>query len=150
MIVRLVSWKSDNPVSINVDHWKDFSLLAIIKSTQSGFSGFLKEVLSLTILLQLQIWQKFFMVTSFATTLKSLIRKKLLYCPSCKSKLLPFKWLAIKLFLKAHFQSETIFSKWKPFKNDEKCFLFHLRSSFLSQDILVFVLTFWSRKKTAW
>ena len=25
--------------------------------------------------------------------------------------------------------------EWKPFKNDEKCFLFHLKSSFRSQDI---------------
>ena len=33
---------------------------------------------------------------------------------------------------------------WKPFKNDEKCFLFHLKSSFRSQDIWVFVMTFWS------
>ena len=24
--------------------------------------------------------------------------------------------------------------QWKPFKNDEKCFLFHLKSSFRSQD----------------
>ena len=24
---------------------------------------------------------------------------------------------------------------WKPFKNDEKCLLFHLKSSFRSQDI---------------
>ena len=32
----------------------------------------------------------------------------------------------------------------KPFKNDEKCFLFHLKSSFCSQDIKLFVLTFWS------
>ena len=31
--------------------------------------------------------------------------------------------------------SETIFDYWKPFKNDEKCFLFHLKSSFRSQDI---------------
>ena len=31
--------------------------------------------------------------------------------------------------------SETIFANWKPFKNDEKCFLFHLKSSFRSQDI---------------
>ena len=28
------------------------------------------------------------------------------------------------------------------FKNDEKCFLFHLKSSFRSQDIYIFVLTF--------
>ena len=32
-------------------------------------------------------------------------------------------------------RSETIFDNWKPFKNDEKCFLFHLKSSFRSQDI---------------
>ena len=31
--------------------------------------------------------------------------------------------------------SETIFDNWKPFKNDEKCFLFHLKSSFRSQNI---------------
>ena len=27
------------------------------------------------------------------------------------------------------------FSNWKPFKNDEKCSLFHLKSFFHSQDI---------------
>ena len=32
-------------------------------------------------------------------------------------------------------RSETIFGNWKPFTNDEKCFLFHLKSSFRSQDI---------------
>ena len=37
--------------------------------------------------------------------------------------------------------------QWKPFKNDKKCFLFHLKSSFRSQDILHFVTTFWSCKK---
>ena len=36
---------------------------------------------------------------------------------------------------------------WKPFKIDEKCFLFHLKSSFRSQDILVLVTTFWSCRK---
>ena len=35
----------------------------------------------------------------------------------------------------------------KPFKNDEKYFLFHLKSSFSSEDILVFVTTFWSSRK---
>ena len=30
---------------------------------------------------------------------------------------------------------------WKPFKNDEKCFLFHLKSSFRFHDIYVFVTT---------
>ena len=32
-------------------------------------------------------------------------------------------------------RSETTFSKWKAFKNVEKRFLFHLKSSFCSQDI---------------
>ena len=35
----------------------------------------------------------------------------------------------------------------KAFKNDEKWFLFHPKSSFLSQDIELFVLTFWSCRK---
>ena len=39
---------------------------------------------------------------------------------------------------------------WKPFKNDEKCFLFHLESSFCSQDIYVFVTTFGLLGKMAW
>ena len=37
---------------------------------------------------------------------------------------------------------------WKPFKNFEKCFLFHLKSSFRSQDIEIFVLTFWSCRRS--
>ena len=36
---------------------------------------------------------------------------------------------------------------WKPFKKDGKCFLFHLKSSFCSEDIQVFVMTFWSWRK---
>ena len=43
-----------------------------------------------------------------------------------------------------------IFGNWKPFQNDKNCFLFHLKSSFCSQDIWIFVVTFWSRSKTAW
>ena len=35
----------------------------------------------------------------------------------------------------------------KPSKNDEKCFLFHLKSSFRSEDIYIFVLNFWSCRK---
>ena len=31
-----------------------------------------------------------------------------------------------------------------PSQNDEKCFLFYLKSLFHSEDILIFVLTFWS------
>ena len=34
-----------------------------------------------------------------------------------------------------HSQSEKILVNWKPFKNEEKCFLFHLKGSFRSQDI---------------
>ena len=44
---------------------------------------------------------------------------------------------------------KKIFDNWKPFKIDEKCFSFHLESSFRSQDIQIFILTFWSRRKTA-
>ena len=36
------------------------------------------------------------------------------------------------------------FGSGKHFKNDEKYFLFHLKRSFRSQDIQIFVLTFWS------
>ena len=32
-------------------------------------------------------------------------------------------------------ESEAIFGNWKPFKNDEKYFLFRLKSSFRSRDI---------------
>ena len=32
----------------------------------------------------------------------------------------------------------------KPFKKDEKCFLFHLKSYFHTQDIYIFFLIFWS------
>ena len=54
------------------------------------------------------------------------------------------------LILKGAFfaRSETIFDNWKPFQNDEKCFLFHLKSSFRSQDILIFHLKCWSCRKT--
>ena len=37
--------------------------------------------------------------------------------------------------LKAHNQVWDNFGNWKPFKNDEKCFLFHLKNSFRYQDI---------------
>ena len=39
------------------------------------------------------------------------------------------------------------FLKWKVFKNCENCFLFHHKSSFRSQDIYIFVLTFWTCRK---
>ena len=34
--------------------------------------------------------------------------------------------------LKTHFGPETISGNWKPFKNDEKCFLIYPKSSFFS------------------
>ena len=43
-------------------------------------------------------------------------------------------WM-LTLYLKAALGSETIFGKWKHFKNDEKYILFHLQSSFVSRDI---------------
>ena len=38
---------------------------------------------------------------------------------------------------------------WKPFKNGEKCFLFHLKSFFRSKDVYVFVTTFWPCRKNS-
>ena len=40
------------------------------------------------------------------------------------------------------------FRQRKPFKSDQKCFLFHLESSFCSQDVSIFVMTFWSGRKS--
>ena len=37
--------------------------------------------------------------------------------------------------------------QWKPFQNHEKYFSFHLKSSFRSQDIWIFVLAFWSCRR---
>ena len=53
--------------------------------------------------------------------------------------------LGVKLFLECQtrfLRSGIIFSNWKPFKNNEKCFSFHRKSSFRSQDVYIFVLTF--------
>ena len=38
--------------------------------------------------------------------------------------------------------SEKIFDNWKPFKNNEKYFSFHLKGSFRSHEVLIFVFTF--------
>ena len=46
----------------------------------------------------------------------------------------------------SHFPKKLCYLlQWKPFKKGEKCFLFHLKSSFRSQGI--FVLSFWSCRK---
>ena len=41
---------------------------------------------------------------------------------------------SLKLALRRNLKSETIFGNWKPFKIEEKCFLFHIlkTSKFLS------------------
>ena len=41
----------------------------------------------------------------------------------------------------------VLFADWNFFKNDKKCFLFHLESSSLFQGIWVFVMTFWPCRK---
>ena len=46
--------------------------------------------------------------------------------------------------------SKKICVVWKPFKNDEKCFSFQLKSSFRSQDVWVFVTTFCPFRKNGW
>ena len=58
-----------------------------------------------------------------------------------------FNKVSFLFFLKARSQIWDNFVKWKLFK---KCFLFYLKTSFRSQDIKIFVLTFWSCRKTTW
>ena len=45
------------------------------------------------------------------------------------------------------FKKDCYLLDWKPLKNNEKCFLFYFKSSFRSQDVYVFVTTFWSCRK---
>ena len=46
-----------------------------------------------------------------------------------------YPWL-VRLKLDSHFPKKIVlFALWKPFNDDEKCFLFHRKSSFGSQDI---------------
>ena len=49
-----------------------------------------------------------------------------------------------EIYTEMHFFSVSFFGNRKRLKNNEKCFLFQLKSSFRSQDIQMFVLTFWS------
>ena len=58
------------------------------------------------------------------------------------------KHLTFKIGLSPSKQNSFYFLQWKSFKNDEKCFLFYLKSSFGSQDIYVFAATFWSCRKS--
>ena len=45
-----------------------------------------------------------------------------------------------EIFQRCFLRSEANFGNWKPFKNDDKCILFHLKISFCYQDIYFFVL----------
>ena len=54
---------------------------------------------------------------------------------SCKDKRLKKWYNRFKVGLLLSKKSLCCLLYWKPFKNDEKCFLFHLKSSFPSQDI---------------
>ena len=55
---------------------------------------------------------------------------------------------SVTLKSNSHLQKKLSYLLYrKSFENDEKCFLFHLKSSFCSQDIYVFVTTFWSCRK---
>ena len=51
-----------------------------------------------------------------------------------------YTWSKLLKLVPAIFYQFFIFSPNEPFKNYEKCFLFHLKSSFRSQDIQVFVI----------
>ena len=43
--------------------------------------------------------------------------------------------------MSAIFNKFLYFTKWQPFKNHERCFLFHPKSSFHSRDIQIFVFS---------
>ena len=44
--------------------------------------------------------------------------------------------IVLKLLLKKHtLKSDTISGNWKPFQNNEKCLLFHLKSFFSCKNI---------------
>ena len=55
--------------------------------------------------------------------------------------------------LKSNSYLQTIYFyllQWESSKSDEKCFLFHPKSSFGYWYIYIFVLTFWLCRKTSW
>ena len=70
----------------------------------------------------------------------------LLFCHYCWSLLWCNYWKSLKS--DSHLPKNPFnLRQWKPFKNDEKWFLFHLKSSPPPQDIKNFVLTFGPVKK---
>ena len=56
-------------------------------------------------------------------------------------------WSQILTLQMRTLRSETTYGNWKPFDNDEECFLFHRKSSFCSEDIEIFILPFLVRQE---
>ena len=56
-------------------------------------------------------------------------------------------YLRIKVELSRSKKVPFICYNENPFQNDKKCFLFHVKSSFRSLDIYIFVLIFWLCRK---
>ena len=106
----------------------------------------------------LEIWKKQTVVVKPSLSVGWGFRHKSRFCRETPKKtfsshydlLLPpnRKWSQLEAFAVARIVSLTHLSRtlifqiylcfllhWKPFKNNEKCFSFHLRSSFCSQDI---------------
>ena len=60
----------------------------------------------------------------------------------------PLDWESSALKSDSHLPKKVCYLlDWEPFKNDQKCFLFYLKSSFRSQDVQVFVTAFWFCRK---
>ena len=79
-----------------------------------------------------QIWHSFVSSVSFT-------QDWVKFCPEL-SKVSQSRALTFK-------KKKCYLLDWKPLKNDEKCFLFHLKSPFGSQYISVFVTIVWSCRK---
>ena len=71
MTVTTNLWKSDKPVSITQEFWKLLGQFVKIRSMQEGFSGFLKHVGLLIILVRLKLEQKSLIEESSTPALKS-------------------------------------------------------------------------------
>ena len=50
-------------------------------------------------------------------------------------------YFSLKACVRCFFIKWLFFTKWQPFKNYEKCFLFHYKNSFCSRDIQIFVFS---------
>ena len=63
----------------------------------------------------------------------------------------PFALLPTISSLTPTFQKSWIYLlKWKPFKNDEKCFMFCLKAFFILKISKFLSWNFWSSRKTVW